>query len=527
MTTRRQLIHRVGALGGILAAYSVMREVGLLGPDTAQAGPLNLAAGSGRGTKVLILGGGLSGLASAYELGKAGYDCTILEARTRVGGRNWTVRGGDKIEQTDGTVQTVGFDQGLYLNAGCARIPSHHQLTLGYCREFGVAMETVVNATRSGRIQSDALFGGQPIQLRQAIYDTRGFVSELLAKAVKKGALDQEVSAEDKARLLEMLRGYGGLKADDLTYRGSTSAGFANYPGAGDEWGTARDPISMQALLDRRVWGRMIFEDDVDMQTTMLQPVGGMDHIPKAFEARLPGVIKQGAEVRKIARTASGVQVTYFDKSANRLRVLDANLLICTIPLPVLAKIENDFAPAYKSAIQNAVYGDAVKVAFQSERFWEHKDQVYGGLSFTDRETSVVWYPSGNYGASQGIILGAYNWDNQASTFARRSIAKQIEYARTSIDKMHPGNGGLLGRGMSVHWQKIPYNLGPWANFNEEPSPIYDLLSQPDGPFYFAGEHLSHVGAWQQGAFASAHRTVGMIDARVRAGRPVTETRAQ
>ena len=38
MTTRRQLIHRVGALGGILAAYSVMREVGLLGPDTAQAG---------------------------------------------------------------------------------------------------------------------------------------------------------------------------------------------------------------------------------------------------------------------------------------------------------------------------------------------------------------------------------------------------------------------------------------------------------------------------------------------------------
>ena len=204
-----------------------------------------------------------------------------------------------------------------------------------------------------------------------------------------------------------------------------------------------------------------------------------------------------------------------------------ANLLICTIPLPVLAKIENDFAPAYKSAIQNAVYGDAVKVAFQSERFWEHKDQVYGGLSFTDRETSVVWYPSGNYGASQGIILGAYNWDNQASTFAKRSIAEQIEYARTSIDKMHPGNGGLLGRGMSVHWQKIPYNLGPWANFNEEPSPIYDLLSQPDGPFYFAGEHLSHVGAWQQGAFASAHRTVGMIDARVRAGRPVTETRAQ
>lgn len=527
MTTRRQLIQRVGALGGILAAYATMRQIGLLGADEAQAGPLNLGPGSGRGTKVVILGGGLSGLASAYELGKAGYDCTILEARDRVGGRNWTVRGGDKIEQTDGTSQTVAFDEGLYLNAGCARIPSHHQLTLGYCREFGVAMETVVNASRSGRIQSDALMGGQPIQLRQAIYDARGGVSELLAKAAKRGALDAEVTGEDKERLLRFLRGWGGLDPDTMTYKGSSRAGFVVEPGAGDQWGTHRDPIDLKALLDPRIWGRAIFEDDVDMQTTMLQPVGGMDHIPKAFEARLPGVIRRGAEVRKIARTAGGVSVTYFDKRAQRLRTLDGAICICTIPLPVLARIESDFAPAYKQAIAANVYGDAVKVAFQSERFWEHQDQVYGGLSFTDRETSVVWYPSGNYGAPQGIILGAYNWDDQASTFAKRTIAEQIDYARVSIDKMHPGRGGLLGRGMSVHWKKIPYNLGPWSNLNETPDAGYDLLSQPDGPFYFAGEHLSHVGAWQQGAFASAHRTVGMIDARVRAGRPVTETRAQ
>jgi len=48
----------------------------------------------------VILGGGIAGgLASAYELGKAGYHCTILEARGRTGGRNFTVRGG--TEQTD------------------------------------------------------------------------------------------------------------------------------------------------------------------------------------------------------------------------------------------------------------------------------------------------------------------------------------------------------------------------------------------------------------------------------------------
>jgi len=530
MATRRELIQRVGALGGIAAAYAAMREIGLLGPDEARAGPPQLAPGSGRGAKVIILGGGLSGLASAYELGRAGYDCTILEARDRVGGRNWTVRGGDVIEHTDGVKQTVGFDPGLYLNAGCARIPSHHQLTLGYCREFGVEMETLVNASRSARIQSDALFGGQPIQLRQAIYDTRGHVSELLAKAVNKGALDAEVSAEDKARLVEMLEAYGGLKPDDLTYRGSSSAGFkaGEEPGAGEAWGAPCDPIALSALLDKRVWSGMLFEDAVDFQPTMLQPVGGMDHIPRAFEARLSGVIRRGAEVRRIARTASGVQVTWFDKAANRLRTLDAEYCICTIPLSVLRGIASDFSPAYKDAIATTPYGDAVKVAFQSERFWQHEDQIYGGLSFTDRETTVVWYPSGAYHAPQGVILGCYNWDDHATKFAQRSIAEQIEYSRVSIDKMHPGKGSRLGRGIAVHWGKIPYNLGPWVGYSETTTdPRYTLLSEPDGPFYFAGEHLSHVGAWQQGAFASAHRAVAALDARRRAGRQVSDTRTQ
>jgi monoamine oxidase len=43
------------------------------------------------------------------------------------------------------------------------------------------------------------------------------------------------------------------------------------------------------------------------------------------------------------------------------------------------------------------------------------------------------------------------------------------------------------------------------------------LLNQPDGPFYFAGEHLSRLGAWQEGAILSARRAINMIDRRRRA----------
>ncbi len=65
-------------------------------------------------------------MCSAYELGKVGYDCQILEARDRSGGRCWTLRGGDSFTEIDGQTQTVQFDSDLYFNTGPARIPYHH-----------------------------------------------------------------------------------------------------------------------------------------------------------------------------------------------------------------------------------------------------------------------------------------------------------------------------------------------------------------------------------------------------------------
>ncbi|MBW8882451.1 MAG: FAD-dependent oxidoreductase [Asticcacaulis sp.] len=67
---------------------------------------------------------------------------------------------------------------------------------------------------------------------------------------------------------------------------------------------------------------------------------------------------------------------------------------------------------------------------------------------------------------------------------------------------------------IAMHWGKAPYTLGLGSNMCDEDPAGYKLLGQPDGPFYFAGEHLSYVKAWQQGAFSSAHRVVNMIAER-------------
>lgn len=89
--TRREFLRKVAQAGGYRATYLTMQAMGLLG-TAALAEPLALEPGSRHGTKVVILGAGIAGLSAAYELGKAGYDCTVLEARDRVGGRNWTIR---------------------------------------------------------------------------------------------------------------------------------------------------------------------------------------------------------------------------------------------------------------------------------------------------------------------------------------------------------------------------------------------------------------------------------------------------
>ena len=80
--------------------------------------------GSQSSKKVIIIGAGLSGLVAGYELTRAGHDVVILESRGRVGGRGLTLR--------------APFSDGHFAEAGAARIPPDHDLTLGYANHFNL-----------------------------------------------------------------------------------------------------------------------------------------------------------------------------------------------------------------------------------------------------------------------------------------------------------------------------------------------------------------------------------------------------
>jgi monoamine oxidase len=536
--SRRDFLTRVGRAGGYSAAFLVMRSMGLMEADAATT--VNAAPGSGKGVKVVILGGGIAGLVSAYELCALGYECTVLESRQRPGGRNWTVRGGDKVTFLDGTTQTCSWDEGHYQNFGPARLPSVHHTMLGYCQKLGVPLEVEVNMTRSSFLQNDNANGGKPMVLRQVENDTRGHVSELLEKAINQGALDQDMSKEDRDRVLSFLRSYGPLD-EAGKYSGSDRAGYAETPGAGDQTGVLSKPIDMHTLLDEDFWQAMLFDEQFDMQATMFQPVGGMDRIPYAFAKALGGVVQYDAPVTEIRKTAKGVKIGYTSGGA---KSIEADYCICALPLTILKKIPNDLSAPYKKVIDECKYASAFKIAWESRRFWEQDYNIYGGLEFVNVGCSPIWFPSAGMFTSRGVLVSGYTEESR-SPLVGLTLEQKFAESRKAIERLHPGHGKELEKPMYVTWGQIPHNEGSWirsygpgqdrypgmaltrqtgdarspAAARTFTNPGYETLIEPDGPIIFAGDHVSHIVAWQEGAALSALRAVGQVNDKTKAAR--------
>jgi monoamine oxidase len=534
--TRRQFLMRAGQAGGYGAAYVLMQSLGLLPvPRAAADAPLHLV--DGRGTRVVILGGGIAGLIAAYELSKAGWSCTLLEARHRPGGRNWSVRNGTQVDFTDGTRQTCTWQADHYFNAGPARLPSTHKTMLGYCHELGVALEVEVNSSRSALMQSDKLNGGVAVPERRVVNDTRGHISELLAKCIRKGALDQELSADDRERIIEFLRQYGDL-SPDLLFRGSDRSGFKIPPGATPQRPVFNDPLPMEELLEADLWYGMLVEETIDWQATMFQPIGGMDRIPFAFASRLEPVIRYGAIVTGLRQSESGVTVTYTDASGSPQTVA-ADYCICAMPLTVARTLDADFSPQIRAILDSARYDSAYKIAWEAPRFWEKEANIYGGISYLQQPVDVVWYPSARIFSEKGILVAGYSIEYGSSfpplseilpnipvdfrtTVANGyafghlpSIEAKIDASRRSVELLHPGHSNDLASPIYINWGHIPFNLGSWINFFFSDEQALATMQTPDRRVYFAGDHTSHLVGWQEGAALSAHRVINQLGARI------------
>ncbi|HWT11543.1 MAG TPA: FAD-dependent oxidoreductase [Allosphingosinicella sp.] len=511
--TRRAFLERLGAVGGYSAVYLGMEAMGLLNAPPAAAEPFALPPGSGRGRKVAILGAGIAGLVAAYELKQAGWDVAVLEARDRVGGRVWTVRGGDRIVQTRREDQICQFSDGLYLNAGAARIPTAHHTILGYARRLGVPLEVMVNSSRASRWD----MGGRVYTNRQMTHDVRGRFIELLAKAVDRGALDRELTGGDKEAMRQFLAFYGSLN-ERGEYAPDGRSGYDELPAGYDNPGRAAAPLALSELMTMRAAGLpLVFEEFFDQQAPMFQPVGGMDRIAHALYEQVRPAVRLGSPVAEIRRRGEGVRILH----GPGRQALDADYCVCTLPLNLLQRIPNDFSPAKQAAIRDVPYVPGVKAAFESPRFWEDEG-IYGGLGWTDQPNENLIYPSGDWHSDKGVLVAAYvaGWtgQNHPQEFTALSHEERFRICREVVERMHPAQSAKLARPVTVAWGLTPWSegIGPrhpdwFANPRGE---RYAELLRPEGPIVFAGEHLSYIVFWQEGAALSAHEAMRLLTAQ-------------
>jgi monoamine oxidase len=368
-------------------------------------------------------------------------------------------------------------------------------------------------------LQDDAAFDGTPQLARTVINDQRGFVAELAAKAVARDLLDQPVSVADQETLRAWLRAFGALD-DTLRYRGSQRAGYAVPPGAGTQEGTLHPPLDLRQLLVSDFWkSKTQFGEGYFQGATMLQPVGGMGRIGEAFGRKLGKAITYEAEVIQLKRSGIGARVIWRDRKTGIGHALDATHVICTLPIPALRAVEAAFAPEITRAMAAVDHVPAAKVAFQAERrYWELDHQIYGGISWTSRDSTQIWYPSSGLHQAKGILVGAYIWtDAIGDAFAAKAPAQRLADTIADNERVHPGCGAALTKGVAVAWSKIPFSGTAWADWTREARrDAYPVLVAGDGPFRFAGEHLSYVTGWQEGAVLSAHVAIEQIAARVR-----------
>lgn len=511
--TRRHFLERLAATAGAAVTYDAMTALGLLGvPQRAIANELR---GSANGTPVLVLGGGLAGLAAAYELGKLGYDCRVLEARRRPGGRCVTVRRGFVSEET-GSTQTAGFDEGLFYNAGPMRIPHHHQITLAYLREFNLPIEVFVDDDANAFVYQTkgSSLKGRRLRARELRADIGGYTSELLAKALSPAALNQPLTKADRDALIEYLRKAGGLDMRNA-YHGSGKRGYTQPPGAGDAPGVIGEPIALHDLLNARLDGYL----DIEYlhQPAMLQVAGGTDRLAYAFADRLQDRIVLGAEVREIRQRADGVSVVY--ARDGQTTKADARYAVCTMPLTALASLPSaDLSAEITRAAAAVPYAATGKIGLQfKRRFWEEDDGIYGGASRTDQEIQQIVYPSTGFLGRKGILIGYYQTNGMlAAVMGTRTPAERTEAALAQGELIHPQYRKEFEAAFSVAWEHVAWNKGGWALMGPElRKTAYPLFLKPDRRVYFAGDHASYLSGWMQGALESAQQTVAALHARV------------
>ncbi|MDT5123801.1 MAG: monoamine oxidase [Acidobacteriota bacterium] len=449
-----------------------------------------------RRKRIVIIGAGLGGLSAAYQLTQAGHDVTILEARTRAGGRVHTLR--------------EPFSDGLHAEAGAMFVPDSHDLTMHYVKLFGLTLVPIParKLTPALYLQGRRI---NPVEQKKTAWPLD------LSPAEKRLGLDGMTEKYVVSALKEIGNPQStGWPPESLKkYDRMTYAEFLRSRGA------SLDAVRLLRLNDADLTGdgvdsvsalMVLREALLNFNEEQLYTIkGGTDLLPKALAARLASKIRYGTPVVKIEHDARGVSVTFLQ--AGEKVSITADYLICAIPFTMLKEIEisQPFSPAKQRAIRELPYTSVARVYLQSRReFWN--DEGLGVSAYTDLPVMAIINSTLNQPGTRGI-LESYSAGERARAVTAMRESERLNFTLEQVGKVYPLIRKNFEGGASVCWDEDRWARGAYAWF--KPGQMTELLphiARAEGRIHFAGEHTSDWPGWMQGAFQSGHRAAREIN---------------
>lgn len=499
--------------------------------------------GALRGVKIGIIGGGLAGMVSAYELRKLGADITILEASSdRIGGR----------------VYTYYFDSNgkYYGEFGAFRIPVSHETTWYYINLFGLNTVSLASPRRNNFLYVHNTRIRTSDSVEEFIYpkynltpDERNTPWNTLrefADSYRYLQLPPQVRSE----LIRILPEYSPdyIALTDINLR-------QNYEGLGLSQGAINmiSGVSPSSGASLSVSYADVVVDDYSMDYINIYRIeDGMLMLPLAFydsfKTKIPpgytdlALDRIGRVSYKSGRTVTGIYLSDYRnkvvlKFRNKIDGSDAadifDYVICTIPLSALRTVEIKpyFSNNKMQAILEQNYADAMKsLFFCNRRFWERNTDygnILGGISYTDLPIQSIIYPpdhnsclpAGTCSSEEaGVLTASYNLEQNSTRLGGMYETIRYETIRQNVEEVHGLPRGFLSSFVqyhkTVHWNAEPLYRGAFALDLPGQKRLFSYeLQRPEynGKVFFAGEHVSAKHGWIQGALSSGKEAANKL----------------
>ncbi len=450
---------------------------------------------AGQPKNIVILGGGLAGLAAGYELKRAGHTVTILEARKAPGGRVRTLR---------------EFADGQYVEEGPLSFPSSHEFTYGYVRDFNLPL------IASGAFGYDSI-----AHIRGSRFRINGNGSADIPFSLKSSERQAGVFGIINLYLEDYIRKVGNPRSanwpsDDLREIDQISfKQLLEQQGASDG---AIDIIAASQLgllgfgLDSFSALDGVVTEAIASNGIFFEIQGGNDQLAYALKKKVKKQFKKQSVVRSITQNETSVTVTYTNNDG--VQTFTADRVICTLPFPILKEIEINppLSEDKQRAIRELKLTPVTRTYLQfRSRVWE-QDRL-SGYGLTDLEIQNTYSPTLTQQGQRGILV-SYAGGQRALDLSAMSERDRQDFVLRKMGNLFNNLSNQFESSASTVWHEDKWARGAFAYF--EPGQMTTLLpvaQRPEGRIHFAGEHTSVWHGWMNGALESGNRAAEEVNA--------------